>query len=359
MVSALLQGFTSLGLLFISSWCIGEGGEILGEKYDASVVGGLVIAWLNTAPETIFFLTALETNNPNFAIGAMSGSVIVVTTVALGACICLGASARKSRTISIVPSVAKQSMILLSTVLVTLITPAVGGFSIMAGLLGVAGYAAFLWVSLSGKSTPMQHSEPLEGALEAGADADHHSHHRGGGDSSDDEGSDGSDGEEAPVAKGVLYLLCGGFLIIMYSDDFIDATVELASSLKLSPTLLAFFLAPVASEAPEILEAIQLSKNGNNQNINVAFSNMIGGTISKTTLLFAIFNFYGVSRGFVFEQPNYTVSILLLSLCAAAAGATGCIRSEKIPLSRGILFFALFVFTGIVQYYTTSAYILK
>lgn len=346
-----MQGFTSLGLLFISSWCIGEGGEILGEKYDASVVGGLVIAWLNTAPETIFFLTALETNNPNFAIGAMSGSVIVVTTVALGACICLGASARKSKTISIVPSVAKQSLILLSTVLVTLITPAVGGFSIAAGLLGVGGYAAFLWVSLSGKSTPMQHSEPVEAALEAGTDA--------GAGHSDDEGSDeSSNGEEVPVAKGILYLLCGGLLIVMYSDDFIDATVELASSLKLSPTLLAFFLAPVASEAPEILEAIQLSKNGNNQNINVAFSNMIGGTISKTTLLFAIFNFYGVSRGFAFEQPNYTVSILLLALCAASAGATGYVRSEKIPFSRGIMFFGLFVFTGIVQYYTTSAYAL-
>jgi hypothetical protein len=32
----------------IASWCVGEGGEILGKKYDASIIGGLVIAWLNT-----------------------------------------------------------------------------------------------------------------------------------------------------------------------------------------------------------------------------------------------------------------------------------------------------------------------
>lgn len=50
----------SFVVLVISSWCVGEGGEVLGEHYDASVIGGLVIAWLNTAPEAIFFVTALN-----------------------------------------------------------------------------------------------------------------------------------------------------------------------------------------------------------------------------------------------------------------------------------------------------------
>jgi len=43
-------GAISFGLLVVASWCVGEGGEILGKKYDASIIGGLVIAWLNTAP---------------------------------------------------------------------------------------------------------------------------------------------------------------------------------------------------------------------------------------------------------------------------------------------------------------------
>jgi Ca2+/Na+ antiporter len=69
-------GVTTFTLLVVASWCVGEGGEILGKKYDASIVGGLVIAWLNTAPETIFFITALESDNPRFAVGAVSGSSI-------------------------------------------------------------------------------------------------------------------------------------------------------------------------------------------------------------------------------------------------------------------------------------------
>lgn len=44
----ILYGGGSFILLVVASWCVGEGGEILGKKYDASIIGGLVIAWLNT-----------------------------------------------------------------------------------------------------------------------------------------------------------------------------------------------------------------------------------------------------------------------------------------------------------------------
>ena len=44
----IVSGLGSFGLLAFASWCVGEGGEILGQKYDASIIGGLLIAWLNT-----------------------------------------------------------------------------------------------------------------------------------------------------------------------------------------------------------------------------------------------------------------------------------------------------------------------
>jgi Ca2+/Na+ antiporter len=42
------------------------------------------------APETIFFINALMAGYPGFAVGAVSGSSIVVCTVALGACLFFG-----------------------------------------------------------------------------------------------------------------------------------------------------------------------------------------------------------------------------------------------------------------------------
>jgi len=46
--------FISFCILVFASWCVGEGGEILGQKYDASIIGGLVIAWLNTHLKQFF-----------------------------------------------------------------------------------------------------------------------------------------------------------------------------------------------------------------------------------------------------------------------------------------------------------------
>ena len=85
-----------------------------------------------------------------------------------------------------------------------------------------------------------------------------------------------------------MYLLAGGILIVIFSTPFISSVVEIATYWSLTPMLLAFFLAPVASEMPEILESISLSRKGNMQNINIAFSNMVGGTITKTTLLCSV-----------------------------------------------------------------------
>lgn len=48
MFGTYVVGIGSFMLLALASWCVGEGGEILGQKYDASIIGGLVIAWLNT-----------------------------------------------------------------------------------------------------------------------------------------------------------------------------------------------------------------------------------------------------------------------------------------------------------------------
>lgn len=97
--------FGCLIVLIVGAWCVSEGGDILGDHYDATIVGGFIIAWLNTSPETIFFITALESKNPNFAVGAISGSVIVVCTIAVGLVVLIGGKARQENTIYLLPGV--------------------------------------------------------------------------------------------------------------------------------------------------------------------------------------------------------------------------------------------------------------
>jgi Sodium/calcium exchanger protein len=202
---------------------------------------------------------------------------------------------------------------------------------------------------------------------------------------------------DQPTWKGVAYLVSGALCIGIFSTPFIQSVVVVAEQLNVSSALFAFFLAPIASEAPEILEAISLSKKGHSQSINVAFSELIGGTVTKTTLLcgvrtlvcdcaclrlclcvhvvvflicvscqpllfvglFLCFSSfvsfflqilcsYGVLREFVWLTPNYGVSLLLLAMCAFAAGAIGAWFSP-LRSKHGVALLCLFVLTGILQ----------
>merc|ERR1712137_145138 len=330
--STYFVGLGSFGLLVLASWCVGEGGEILGAKYDASIIGGLVIAWLNTAPEAIFFITALNGNNPNFAMGAVSGSTIVVATVALRACLYVGSHARNLKPFAVLPSVKRQCYILAGSVVIPL-SIAVIGFSQILGVLGVLGYLSFMYYSITNSGGENEASKMEDRDLEVGLPID------------EDE-----DEEEESVLKGALYLLAGGILIVVFSSPFITSVVEVATYWNFSPALLAFFLAPVASEAPEILESISLSRKGNVQNINITISNMVGGTITKTTLLCGILCFYGVSKEFAWESPSYGISLTLLALSSMLGGLI-CGSFHQVHAKHGLILFSWFIVCSIIQYY--------
>ena len=36
------------GVIIFASWCVGEGADVLGEVMDGSILGGLIVASLNT-----------------------------------------------------------------------------------------------------------------------------------------------------------------------------------------------------------------------------------------------------------------------------------------------------------------------
>eukprot|EP00003_Mantamonas_plastica_P004843 TRINITY_DN1389_c0_g1_i3.p1 TRINITY_DN1389_c0_g1~~TRINITY_DN1389_c0_g1_i3.p1 ORF type:complete len:226 (-),score=64.94 TRINITY_DN1389_c0_g1_i3:1372-2049(-) len=208
----------TFAILVLSSWFVGEGGEILGDHYDASVVGGIIIAWLNTAPEAIFLISALESGNIRFATGAISGSAIVVCTVALGCCMWFGAHARKENSLYLYPSVRTQCLILAASTVGTMVT-AIVGFNMFLGVVGVLEYVAFMYFSLTNKGA-------VEGG-QAGAEKEHGDIEVGGGDSDSDD-----DEPEEPVGKGIAYLVAGGVLIFASSEPFIDSVVSLATYVR-------------------------------------------------------------------------------------------------------------------------------
>jgi Ca2+/Na+ antiporter len=199
------------------------------------------------------------------------------------------------------------------------------------GFVGILFYVWFIIYSLQSKEKEGGEPEKQEEDLEMATEEEEEDH------------------ENVPVGKGIAYLAIGGILIFASSSPFINAVVEAAAHLNVTPILLAFFLAPIASEAPEILESISLSRKGNSQSINIAYSNLIGGTITKTTLLCGIFCFFGVAKQFIWESPSYPLSLFLLIVCAGTAAGIGSFFTSQTKW-HGLVLLVLFVIVGIVQF---------
>jgi Ca2+/Na+ antiporter len=165
-------------------------------------------------------------------------------------------------------------MILAATALIPL-SMAIFGFSALLSLVGIGSYIAFVIYSFVCK--PKTEESHKKKDIETAGNPD-----KAGEESDSDSEEEHND---ASLLKGIGYLIVGGGLIFFCSEPFIEAVVEVSEKLHVNPILLAFFLAPVASEMPEILESISLSRKGKENSINIAFSNLVGGTITKTTLL--------------------------------------------------------------------------
>jgi Ca2+/Na+ antiporter len=264
-----------------------------------------------------------------------------VSTIALGACIWIGASSRRQGTIVLQPAVRRQCLVLLASTIVPVMV-ALLGFNVVTGVLGVLFYLAFLVFSLTRPeedddgSSKKTDDVSLPGSGDPDADPPHPAEFA-------------HDGEPASLAYGCGLLLLGAVLIVFCSTPFIDAVTALAERFEINSVLLAFFLAPIASEMPEILESISLSRHGRTNSINIAFSNLIGGTITKTTLLCSVFCFFGVQRGFAWESPSYTISLALLVFSAATAAIIGA-YDHRPNKWHGVVLWVLFLFAGGTQY---------
>lgn len=239
----------------------------------------------------------------------------------------------------------KQCLILLGSTVIPILVATIG-FNMITGVLGIAYYLAFLVFSLArgddadggGDSATLKKTDDIEAQPPIDPDGD------------PPHGEEfAHDGAPASLAYGCGLLLLGALLIVCFSTPFIDAVGAAAERFEINSVLLAFFLAPVASEMPEILESVSLSRRGRTQSINIAFSNLVGGTITKTTLLCAVFCFFGVSSGFAWESPSYTISLALLVLSAAAASLIGAVVTRPTKL-HGALLLLLFSVAGVIQY---------
>jgi len=109
-------------------------------------------------------------------------------------------------------------------------------------------------------------------------------------------------------------LVFGTTLVIVFSDPMVDVMGEIANRMSLSPFYVSFILAPLASNASEVIASQFYAAKKTRQSITVSLSALEGAASMNNTFCLSIFMGLIYWRGLAWQYTAETVTILVVEV---------------------------------------------
>jgi len=145
--------------------------------------------------------------------------------------------------------------------------------------------------------------------------------------------------QQKRIKKRAAYnLLVGTILVLLFSDPMTDMLGIIGNKSGLDPFYVSFFLAPIASNASELLSTIKLAAPKTGKSMVQALSTLEGAAIMNNTFCLAIFLLLIIWKSLVWEFSAETVSIIVIQVII---GLMTIIKKVH-TVADGIFIFALY-----------------
>ena len=107
-------------------------------------------------------------------------------------------------------------------------------------------------------------------------------------------------------------MLLGTSLVLLFSDPMVDALSGFGGAIGVGPFYVAFVLAPLASNASEIMSAAQYASKRTRATMTISLSTLQGAACMNNTLCLGIFLALMYFRHLPWEYSAETISICLI-----------------------------------------------
>jgi len=149
------------------------------------------------------------------------------------------------------------------------------------------------------------------------------------GEAHDDSDSDDEEEEEIPedlvhlgpaeqrraILKRSLALMgVGTLLVLLFADPAVNVINELGTRISISPFYVSFVLAPLASNASELIAAYNYAKKKTRKTITISLETLLGAGIMNNTFCLGIFLALIWIRGLSWEFSAETISIIAVEI---------------------------------------------
>lgn len=133
-------------------------------------------------------------------------------------------------------------------------------------------------------------------------------------------------------------LFIGTLVVVIFSDPMCDNLGTIGVKAKVKPFFVSFVLAPLASNASELVAAMRLASKKTISSMENSLNSLLGAACMNNTFCLCIFMFLIIKQQLAWKFAAETLSILLVEILVALVVLTG----EQHKFSSGILILACY-----------------
>ncbi|CAB9504076.1 Calcium-binding EF hand family protein [Seminavis robusta] len=132
--------------------------------------------------------------------------------------------------------------------------------------------------------------------------------------------------------RALVMLTIGTGLAVLFSDPLVDVLNEIANRIGVSPFYVAFVLAPIGSNASEIIASRYYAAKKTRRSITVSLTALTGAGTMSNTFCLSIFMGLIYFRGLAWSYTSETIAILLVEYALACM-----VQREKLTCFDALL----------------------
>ena len=137
--------------------------------------------------------------------------------------------------------------------------------------------------------------------------------------------------------RAFVMLFLGAFLVVLFSDPMVDVLNEIAVRARISPFYVSFILAPLASNASEVLASQYYASKKTSKTITVALSALEGAAAMNNTFCLSIFMGLIFIRGLAWQYTAETIAIIVVEVIIGVL-----VQANSLSTKRAVIIGAIF-----------------
>ncbi|WP_369611070.1 sodium:calcium antiporter [Sulfurisphaera javensis] len=292
--------------LALSAELIARGTEKLEAFMGQGMAGGIIMGLLTALPETIFVIVATLRKEPYVALGSAIGGNVLLFTFGIGFLgIYFYLRWQKNLKINEDYSVEHKFLILTTIALIAILI--YGHLNIFTAIPLLAIY--FYYATYRVRKFVREER----------------------------------DLDEKEILKAVIYLVVGAFILILFSEPFVEQIVDLSKELGVPSIWLALIISPLAGELEETFSAIRLAHSSDSGG-SLAIFDFVGSKIENATVLLAVIGIFSD----ISLMPGVTE---LIATVIANFIAIMILMDKKLGVKESVVLLVLYFFIATMTLY--------